>query len=112
MTTRKRPPEHADMRRPVDRRFSIAQPTKLRVWLVFNGDLTPFAEIHLNERGSRTRSPRLVEACALLVMAGEAYDFVEAIARLADLTVPAEETLTVLVAKAREIVQKKESFTP
>ncbi|MEJ0004418.1 MAG: hypothetical protein WDN30_14345 [Pararobbsia sp.] len=97
------------MRRPVDRSFHVTQRSRLTVWLLFDGDTSPFAEIHLNERSSRTRSPRLIEACVLLALAGDAYDFVEAIAML---QMPeADEVLTTLITRAREIVAKKEGFT-
>lgn len=110
MTPRK-PREHADIMRPTDRRMRTTQLTRLSIWLIFDGDTTPFAQIHLNERGSRTRSPRLVEACALLVMSGEAYDFVEAVARLASLGVTGPDVLPTLITKAQELVAKKEGFT-
>lgn len=110
MTTRK-PRDHADIRRPVDRRMRTTQLARLTVWLIFDGDTVPFAEIHLNERGSRNRSPRLIEACALLVLCGESYDFVEAVARLGSLGVTGEDVLPTLITRARELVDKKEKFS-
>lgn len=110
MTTRK-PREHADIARPIDRRMRPTQLSRLSIWLIFDGDTTPFAQIHLNERGSRNRSPRLIEACALLVLSGESYDFVEAIARLAELGVTGPDVLPTLITRARELVEKKEAFT-
>lgn len=107
MTTRK-PRDFADIRRPVDRRMRTTQLTRLSVWIIFDGDVTPFAEVHLNERGARTRSPRLLEACSLLVVSGESYDFVETVARL---QAAGPDALAVLVAKAQEIVDKKEKFS-
>lgn len=112
MPTRKRPPEHADIRRPIDHRFTVTQQTKLAVWLLYDGDTTPFAEIHLNERGARSRSPRLMEACALLVLAGDTFNFVEAVARLGDLPVTGEDVLPTLIEHARAIVSRKETFNP
>jgi hypothetical protein len=109
MTTRKTPP-HRDIGRPIDHRFKLTQLGRLSVWMIFDGDVHPFAEIHLNERGSRSRSPRLVEACSLFVLAGESYDFVEAIARMRATGKP-EEVLAALVDRARDLVHKKEQFS-
>jgi hypothetical protein len=108
MTTRPTPP-HRDIPKPIDRRFRTTQLTKLGVWLVFDGDTAPFAQIHLNERGSRNRSPRLIEACALLMLSGETFDFVEVVARMQPTTV--DDPLTILITRAREIVAKKEGFS-
>jgi len=112
MTTRKPPHEHADIFRPFDRRFHFGPSKRLSVWLIYDGDTTPCAEVHLNERGSRTRSPRLIEACRLLVLAGETFDFVEAVACLGEFPLRTEDVLPALVARARDILEKKESITP
>lgn len=113
MTTRRPPPGyHADIRRPADRRITLTQVTRLSLWLLYDGDTRPFAQVHLNERGSRQRSPRLTDACALLVLAGETYDFVEVVARLAELPVRDADVVPTLIARARDIVEKKESFNP
>lgn len=112
MPTRKPPREHADIRRPIDHRMTVTNVTRLSAWLIYDGDVTPFAQVHLNERGARQRSPRLVEACALLALAGESFDFVDAIAHLGDLPVNDADVLPTLIARARDIVAKKESFNP
>jgi hypothetical protein len=111
MPTRKPRTEHADIRRPTDRRMRLTQLTRLSVWLIFDGDTTPFCEVHLNERGSRSRSPRLLEALALLVLSGETFDFVEAVARLGSLNVTGPDVLPTLIERAQELVARKEGFT-
>lgn len=103
--------DHADIRRPTDRRMRITQLTRLVDLADLRRRHDSFAETHLNERGSRTRSPRLIRACALFVLSGESFDFVEAIARPGSLGVAGPAALPTLIARAQELVEKKEGFT-
>ncbi|WP_124646223.1 hypothetical protein [Burkholderia sp. Bp8990] len=105
MTTRR--PTHRDMSRPRDRSFAYVQETRLGVWLVYDGDKTPFAEVHLNERGGRTRSPRLVEACAILLVAGDLINLAEA---LAGEPLGQGKVLDIFIERARAVIAKKDGI--